>query len=389
MTEGVVKSIYLRLRWAYIVLFVTAVSLLLGGCVDTENLSYDTLSNHQKLTEIEGKKVALLAFDYEPRLLLSGDAIDASIAEPILGYHKERFITEFSKIFSIEDVTELDVISGKEFDFNDQNELQQLIRQLDVEGAILVRSAYGYQFSDSIFEQISDQLLDPVVPDDAQSLVNFLDDPSNIEFYYFASESKIVDQDGAVIWHFYGKVPQSPNIFKQTSKETLTAFWNRFAGLDPNSQEMVGRMAPITDLYLAYNLWLLETDLNNSADKNFFTDYPDREDSFTLYPATDETHVPFVTDKPEENPGGVAYSNFVVELWNVARNGSWNQFGQWQIAWAALKLFGIGILGAAIIVGIQSLVGEESGCGQALLIPALAVSLVWLIALWYILKAVF
>jgi len=269
------------------------------------------------------------------------------------------------------------VLKGRKPNINNPEVIGEILQELDADGGIIVTNTYGYKMSTPVPEEI---------PEPLNGFVKFIVGPSSVEYYCFASDTYIVDEEGNIIWNFYGKVAMLPKVLDFIKPEEFTRM---FIGLDPSEQNLVKAMIIITDHYTDYLMWLIQKDIDNSPNKNYFTYYhKEKKNGYPeVYPALDEHYVPYVreisdyiVDAGEEQPN----------LWEIAKSGDWSKFGQWTQAWAALEIFIIWLVLYIVFGTMNDLVGFDSKSlpGQMLAAPRIIVGILALIGLYYLLQAV-
>ncbi|MCA9950034.1 MAG: hypothetical protein KDE48_10335 [Anaerolineales bacterium] len=380
--------------------FIIFLSFLTIGCLrnTTEELEYSTSSLPESLAALQNGQVALLVFDYDERLLLSGEVLNHEDAQPFIDIHKENLLLAFEPIFNLVDMTEIIQQHDSALTVDNPQLLRELLQEIEADGGILVTSAYGFKGEYNAAEEVGESLAEPLLDEDAPNLdeIPFLNEPTEELFHYhFVSNVSIIDQDGQVIWAFYGKVSALPS-----TSDYIKSLGTRFVGLNPTLKEMAGIMPVISEQYAQYNRWLIETDINGLSNRNYFTDYPDKS-RILIYPALDETHEPYVSEDlstlgikesaPEQNNSFKSDNppNIFKRLQNQAKASDWQHPSQWGAAWAALKLFCLYAVITSIFYAIYNRVDEESSLAKMVRIPVLVASIGQMYALWYFLRAIF
>lgn len=363
-----------------------------AGCANVKELQYNTNCNREKLLELKGNALAILSYEYDDELLVSGEPVELSGAQIAADNQKAKLLSEFDSLFEIRDVsTNLSVLKGRKLSIDNPQLIREILRDIDADGGILITNAYGYEMGGAggILDRVLEKYIEPILPEEGlfRRLFEFMLGPTEVESYFFASNTFIVDKEGNTIWNFHGKVYAIP-----APSEILEAFKpNEFArgifGLDPSQQRLVKAMTLISNHYTGYIRWLVQADLDGMPDKNYFTGYPKEKITpyISVYPASDQSHLPYVKGTPglpvaagEEKPG----------LWDLAKSGGWHEFGQWAQAWAAFKLLLVSLVAGVILTGIAKWVGEESCLGRLIALPMVALSVAGLVAIYYILRAI-
>ena len=271
------------------IVFIFTISV--GGCTDVEELQYDTNCNQQKLVELKGKTLVIISNEYNDKLIQYGDTLEPSIAQIIADNHKYKLMDEFNSLFHMRDVSSnFSMLKGRGLSTYNPKFIIEFLQDVNADGAILITNSYGYKLSSSLIQGI----LEAVLPKD---WVRTMFGSSNVEMYLFASNMYIVNKEGSIIWNFYGKAYALPEASELLN---LEEFGRSFAGLDPSTQRLVKAFIPLTNHFTEYIRWLVEADINESQNKNYYTDFPEekKEKRINVYPASDKSHLPFLSDIP-------------------------------------------------------------------------------------------
>lgn len=368
------------------------IAILTAGCSNVEELQYNTNCDEQKLLELEGRTLAILSYEYDDALLVSGEPLEPSIAQIVADHQKAEFLSEFDSLFKIKGVSnDPSVLKGRELSIDNPQLIREILRDVDADGGILVTNAYGYKMTGTggILDEAVDEYIGSILPEEGlfRRLFEFMLGPTKVEAYFLASNTFIVDKEGETIWNFYGKVYAMPAPSEIVKAFKPKEFVRGLFGLDPSQQRLAKAMMPISSYYTRYIRWLVQADLDGAPNKNYFTSYPKEKITqyISVYPASDQSHLPYVKGTPGL-PVAVGEEN--LGLWDLAKSGTWGKFGERAQAWAAFKLMLIFLVPGAILLTIQERVGEESCLGRLLTLPLLAASASSLVAIYYILKAV-
>jgi len=239
------------------------------------------------MPELQSRTLAILSYGYTDQLLSDTDHLDSSAASIVAEHQKAKFASEFSSLFKITDVSNNpSVLKGRMPRIDNPELMSEILQEVGADGGILIASDYGYGMSGNLLQAIAEKVL-PWFKGLVRTMFG-----SNVEGYYFASNTYIVDKEGKVVWNFYGKASASPNV-----EFTIGGLAEAYAGGDPAQQKAVGAMVPITDHYVEYLTWLVQADIGNSSNKNYFTDYPKekRDKHINVYPASDKHYPPSVS----------------------------------------------------------------------------------------------
>ncbi len=367
-------------HWKTTILWLLLVgATCLSAC--TGNLVYTGQPDRVALAELPGRRIALLRFDYNAGLLTGDKALTVATAQPLAAFHKAQLLARWGEIFTMIDTTEQAPV-------DDPAALAAALTALEADAGLLVTTVYGYRLAQGVAEQIGSQLSEKLDPENQVQDLPFLNDPTAVEFYYLAADTRLVGQDGQVIWNFYGKASQTPQPFSQGAAQAIATLWNRFAGLEPDEQEMVTLVGPAAAFYEAYQVWLLRQEIAGQSATHYFKDYPAADKTLGIYPASDSVHVPFVAASPEAAVAAAPVApTWYESLWHTVNQADWRQFGQWPVVWAALKLFLVTFVIGAGLALLYQWAGEESCLGKLVAVPALVASFAWLVAIWFLLKA--
>lgn len=259
-----------------------------------DKVPYDTHCNQQKLSELKGKKMALI-FLYNNSQIMASEDLGPSTSHIVLDYQKNKFLSEFDSLFKIEDVSDNSQV------LKECSSIREILQKIDADGGILVTNDYGYKMSSNLLQGIWEKIL-PWFKDFIRVMFG-----SNVEYYDFASNTYIVDKEGKVVWNFYGKISASPE-----RKLTIGEIAEGVAGGDPSEKKVIKAMIPITNHYTEYMRWLVEADLNGTLNKSYY-DYPKRGGRISIFPASADSYLPLISDAPQcqykyinepEIPGG-------------------------------------------------------------------------------------
>ncbi len=361
-----------RIAWPILVL-----GWLLVAC--TSHLVYTGQPDRARLATLAGQRVALLRFDYQAEMLTTDTALAPAVAEPVLAFHKARLLDEMGAFFTLVDATDTPAA-----------DLPATLDALNARAGLYVTTVYGYRLSQSVAEQVAGQLAESLDPAGLTANLPFINDPTAVEFYYLAAQVRLVDGQGHTLWTFYGKASQLPQPLQGSPAEVIGSFLNLAAGLEPGQQELIRILGPMAQAYEAYQAWLFETELSAGEDTHYFESYPEAAKNLGIYPADDRQHVPFVVVDPQAAIATPAVADtWYRTLWITTQQADWRQWGQWPIAWAALKLFLLTFVVGTVLAGLYQWAGEKSCLGQLLVAPAVVASLAWLVSIWFLLKAIF
>ncbi len=250
----------------------------------SDKVPFDTHSDRQKLSELKGKKLVLILFEYNNsriERIVGVEGVGDSTSQIILDYQKKKFLSEFESLFKIEDISNNSQI------LNEQNSISEILQMTDADGGILITNDYGYRMSGNLLQTLWEMIL-PWFKHTLRVMFQ-----SNVEDYYLASNTYIIDKEGKVIWNFYGKISASPEV-----EFTITEIVEGTIGGDPSEQKIIKAMIPITGHYTEYIRWLVETDINGGINKSY-NDYPKRNNRILLKPASDDIYLPSLLDAPQ------------------------------------------------------------------------------------------
>lgn len=383
----------LRVRFRFLaVCFLLAFAVT--SCSSAETIPYSIVCNQKNLQSLQGKKLALLSFRFDRYAIASGEAVGESEALPITEYQKRQVIENLGDLFEIIDLSADNTIWQDRLpDPSDSALMMELIHNSGADGAILVTNSYGYEMAGSVVDKVVDGVLSQILPERWVESFSAIRGPSNVEFYYFASNMSIVDLNGEIVWSFYGKVSMMPMPFTGTLDEELQEFGEGVVGLDPSGQTILRAMKRIVDAYTSYNRWLIQAGLEGSNAVNYFTDYPEDHQvrSVGIYPAGDTQHVPMMRTvmevESEAAPGGPETGG----VWDQAKAGKWGRFGEWTAAWAGVKI--LLISGCVFFLFSRWLdkirLAGKSNLDEPVGLLAAVFGLAFLVSLFYVLKAVF
>lgn len=384
-------------RWMHQILLYSALGLLvfsITSCGNAEAITYAASCNQKTLQELQGKKLALLLFRYDPYTFAGAEAVTPATAIPIAGYQKQQIITDFAGLFDVIDVSEDNaILQNRTPDLKNPAVIADIIQDAGADGAIMMTNSYAYVMGGSLVDKVVDGILSNILPESWVEKFSALRGPSSVEDYYFASNMTILDRNGNAAWNFYGKVSMMPTPFTGTLQEEIQEFGEGFAGLDPSDQTILRAMKRIIDTYTPYNHWLVQAGLDGSSRINYFTDYPkDRQvKSIAIFPAQDTKHVPSMRTIVGNQVGTVPENPAPAGLWDNAKAGKWGKFGEWPAAWAALKLvLAFGLLFFIFSRWLDRIrQSGKSNLDEAVGLLAAVFSLAFLVSFYQLLKAIF
>jgi len=228
-------------------------------------------------------------------LLQGSEILNPTTANAVSDAHKSDFITKSGKIFTVKDITSANAIQiSQPYGLPSSETIKKvLLEEGEFDGGILVSNSYGYQMSGPVLEKG----LEKIFPKD---WVGVTFGPSNVEFYYFASNTYIVNKEGKAIWNFYGKAAMLPVPLTGTAAEEADKFMRSVVGLDPSDKELAKASIAIASHYTKFLVWLIDADINQAPNKNYFSDYPGISENkhIVVYPAYETAHVPFTSTLP-------------------------------------------------------------------------------------------
>ncbi|GAB4478806.1 MAG: hypothetical protein Kow00124_23680 [Anaerolineae bacterium] len=366
---------------------------LLAGCAKATEIPYVPEGNAERLAALEGGRLAIVQFGCEDQRM-AAEALPPEIAAGIADEQKAGLIEALSPTFEVLDLTTEEDLP----DPDDRAALSAYLEEVGVDGAIRVTNAYGYQMQQSLLEAVTGKFLEQTAGEETANFVQmFGENPAIVEAYYFASDTTIVNAEGRVTWHFFGKAVRHPRPFSGTVGEEAETFVRSVLALTPTEQELVREFRPIYTQYNDYLSWMIETDLAGTGNLSYYVGYPEeRADrkNIAIFPASDSSHVPTILTEEQiaaqaevSRTGVLGWFN---KQWNTARAGRWNTFWQWPEAGAALLLAVLCFVVGGIFASLYQAGGEDKSLlGQAAGMVAFVVYLAMFAALYHLLKAIF
>lgn len=364
-----------------ILLVVVTVFGVRSKMKEDKERSYETNVISDQLQQIQGQKLVLLTFEYDQNLLY-GQVMGAEEAQPLIEYHQAQLMEQLGQLFEIEIYSGDPLfIEGSDPSNINPQLLKETLTSLDAAGGVVVRNAYGFQMKNSIGDAVEEEIFNDTPVDN----VPFLGDPSEVERYFLVSDTYIINKDGNIIWRFFGKSSKIPTPFTGSAAEKVESFFNRFAGINPTSEEMFLIMSEVVNLYTDFNKWLIEKDIAGSTDKNFFEDYDKPGDSVVfIYPADTEGQSPLVNLDSSKT---IDRSNWLAEIWEKSKDSKWSKFGQWEHAWAALQLLLVSLVAAIVLAAIGDKAGEGSVIKDWVGFPVVIFSIAFFVSIFFLLRA--
>ena len=242
--------------------------------VPREELNYETNCQQSLLKNLKEKRLAILSFGYEDNMLSGGEMLDPIVAQIITDYHYEGFKVEFSSLFNITDLsTDNSIIKDSDIRVEDKETIRNILQNNGFDGGIIVVNGYGFILSGAPFDNAAGELLGKFFPPFVINILEALLGPSFVQFYYFASNTYIVDNNGDIVWNFYGKVPAPGKLLSGSLSRDLEAMGRAAISLNPSEQEQIASITQITGHYTKFLKWLIEEDIEGAENKNYFTDF--------------------------------------------------------------------------------------------------------------------
>jgi hypothetical protein len=271
-----------------------AVAVLLSvvvaaGC--QSKLKYDSHSRPEQLRGLSGKRILLLQFRYKSGVLADAEALEAPLGDLVAEQHKNLFVNQFGSLFQLQDVSDkLSEEYGKGAELSDPALVRQALQEFGGDAGFVVETAYAYEMvGGSLKDEVRDAALKQVLPKKA---VGVLAGPSQIRSYDLASKATLFDDQGNVVWTFYGKASTLPTF---STLFQPTEFVRSVAGLDPSAQNLAFKIGQVCHEYTVYLRWMMEQDLAGSHATNYFSDYQNADSkAVSVFPAETKSYAPFV-----------------------------------------------------------------------------------------------
>jgi hypothetical protein len=321
--------------------FILVVMIFSPSVFSTPEYEFNTNCDIEELTELQGKRILVLAFDYDELLILDADptesfnTYDSTSVESIRAYHKDVYLDKLGEYFDLIDISDNTALLRGRTPGEDQAEVNgQLIHENGVDGALVIHSSYGY----SKMIGFTEMVLKQVLPKKIFDLFYIPGDDPSIERHVFASNMLVLNKNGEVVWNFFGVATINPEKVPGTEWDKMKRVIRVWSTADPLQSEIMRITTAGIDSYANYIVWLLESDLEGNPEKSYFEDYPDggRTQHTVVYPALDQEHpAPVKVRTEKELEATQQKDGWLRTTWDKAQASEWRIAGQWDHAGAA------------------------------------------------------
>lgn len=250
---------------------------------------FDTHADQTRLTNARSGRVALITFQHADHVIMDAEPPASAATEILLAHDKERFLARYGQAFTLVDATTMAVsLSPSGIDGKDPDAVGRILRALNFDAGFVVVQSYGFELMGGDREDAArEKILEIVAPPKVAQAIN---GPATVENYDMASDIRLIDSRGQMIWRLFGKAQDFPRL--QDSFNPLE-FARSFAGLDPSLQLMVRSVGRIVDLYTDFGAWAVQRSIEGTPPR-FRVFLGDQRSSITISPATDLTYAPFI-----------------------------------------------------------------------------------------------
>lgn len=341
--------------------FILVVIIFSPSVFSTPEYEFNTNCDSEELARLQGKRLLVLAFDYDELLILDADptesfnTYDTSSVDDIRAYHKDVYLNKLGEYFDLIDISgNTALLRGRTPGVYQAEVNRQLIYENGVDGALVIHSGYGY----SKMIGFTEMVLKQVLPKKVFDLFHIPGDDPVIERHVFASNMLILNKNGEVIWNFFGAATINPELVPGTEWEQMKRAIRVWSTADPIQSEIMRITAAGINSYANYNVWLLESDFEDNPEKSYFEDYPDggRMQHTIIYPALDLEHpAPVKVRSEKEFEATQQKDGWLRTTWDKAQASEWRIAGQWDHA------------GAAGVLCLLSLTAFGGVCGLVML----------------------
>jgi hypothetical protein len=356
MGRDPVKDISAAILVIYVLawVFILVVMIFSPSVFSTPEYEFNTNCDTEELARLQGKRLLVLAFDYDELLILDADptesfkTYDTTSVDAIQAYHKDVYLDKLGEYFDLIDISDNTALLRGRTPGEYQTEVnRQLIRENGVDGALVIHSGYGYSKMIGFTEMVLKQVLPKKVFDSFHIPGG---DPV-IERHVFASNMLVLNKNGEVVWNFFGVATINPEKVPGTEWDKTKRSIRVWSNADPLQSEIMRITAAGIDSYANYIVWLLESDLEGNPENSYFKDYPDggRMQHTVVYPARDLEHpAPIKVRSEKEFEAMQQKDGWLRTTWDKAQASEWRIAGQWDHAGAAgvlclLSLTAIGV----------------------------------------------
>lgn len=245
-------------------LVVTIVMLSLLGC--PKNLKYEPQIQKAQLLELKGKRLAVLPIAYDDKAMLTPAHIAMEVRKAALESQAAGLREAFAQLFQVVPVTTSQLpASTLETSRIDAQSAKQAANLVNVDAVLWVRTALDFDM-DVLRTQV--------------------------ENYSVASELRLYDRAGRLVWSYYSKGTGGPSLKEVFSP---TGFMRGIVALDPAQQTQVLNFSRILKQHSAFVVWLLNNQINDRPERNYVTQYP-KYDKRVMISSADAPYAPLLTD---------------------------------------------------------------------------------------------
>lgn len=250
---------------------------------------FDTRADQARLADAKNGRVALISFQYVDHMIIDAEPPPSASTEMLLAHDKERFLAQYGRVFKLVDATApVARLGPSAVDLKDPKAVGKILRALHLDAGFVVVQSYGFELAGGdLADAARERILKTVTSEKTAQAIN---GPVTVQNYDMASEIRLIDSDGGVIWRLFGKAqawPRPQDIFNPGE------FGRSFAGLDPSVQLIVRSIGRITDLYDDFGAWAVQRSIEGTAPR-FKVFLAGGKNSITISPADDLTYAPFV-----------------------------------------------------------------------------------------------
>jgi hypothetical protein len=263
---------------------MAVISLTIAAC-GFPDPPFDTHADEAHLANAKNGRVALITFQHADHVIIDAEPPSSAAVDILLAHDKERFLAQYGRIFKLVDATaNPSGINGK-----DPEAIGRILRALNFDAGFVVVQSYGFELmGGDLADEARAKILELVLPKKVAQAIN---GPATVQNYDMASDIRLIDSGGHIIWRLFGKAqdwPRPADIFNPSE------FGRSFAGLDPSLQLMVRSMGRVTDLYTDFGAWAAQRSIEGTGPPRFKVFLEDRRSSITISPADDLTYAPFI-----------------------------------------------------------------------------------------------
>lgn len=251
---------------------------------------FDTHADAARLQALRTKEVALVQFEHADRTIYGAFPPPPAAVAAALRHDREQLAARLGGVFTVIDATAAAAARAPSWDDPDHDaKAGRLVAALGHDAGIFVRQSYGFELvSGSLSDELRQQLLEGVFSEKTAQAIN---GPVQVQNYDLASDVRIIDREGRVLWRLWSKAqdwPKAGDLFNPGE------FARGVAGLDPSTALFARSFARLTDLHADFVAWALARDMDGAGAPQYRVFLGERRSAITIAPGDSKAYAPFL-----------------------------------------------------------------------------------------------